>query len=117
MTPDFRFAARFRFLRCPGWHLQRVGNGLVTVVFRSVDRPSGWRVEHGAKTSENTISMRPVAVMLVTFSLLAAGFARAQEVKVEVERFRLEAIEGAEAHSAIANDGPDGQPAVTAVVS
>lgn len=61
--------------------------------------------------------MRPFAVMLVIFSLLAAGLARAQEVKVEVERFHLEAIEGAEAHSAIANDGPDGQPAVTAVVS
>jgi hypothetical protein len=61
--------------------------------------------------------MRPFAAMLVTFSLLAAGFARAQEVKVEVERFHLEAIQGAEAHSAIANDGPDGQSAVTAVVS
>jgi hypothetical protein len=60
--------------------------------------------------------MRPFAVMLVTFSLLAAGFARAQEVKVEVERFHM-AIQGAEAHSAIANDGPDDQPAVTAVVS
>jgi hypothetical protein len=70
-----------------------------------------------AKTSENAISMRPFAVLLVTFSLLAEGFAGAQEVKVDVERFRLEPIQGAEAHAAVANDGPDGQPAVTAVVS
>jgi hypothetical protein len=90
---------------------------LVTVVFQFVDRPFGWKVEHGAKSSEDGIPMRPFAVLLVTFSLLAAGFARAQEVKVDVERFHLEAIQGAEAHAAVANDGPDGQPAVTAVVS
>jgi Carbohydrate binding domain len=69
------------------------------------------------KTGENAISMRPFAISLMTFSLLAAGFAPAQEVKIEVERFHLEAIQGAEAHAAVANDGPDGQPAVTAVVS
>lgn len=61
--------------------------------------------------------MRPYTVLLVTLSLLAAGFARAQEVKVDVERFHLEVIQGAEAHATVANDGPDGQPAVTAVVS
>jgi Carbohydrate binding domain len=61
--------------------------------------------------------MRLFTVLSVTFLLLAAGFARAQEVKVDVERFHLEAIQGAESHAAVANDGPDGQPAVTAVVS
>jgi hypothetical protein len=61
--------------------------------------------------------MRSFAVLLVTLSLLAAGFARAQEVKVDVERFHLEAIQGAEAHAAVAKDGPDGQSALTAMVS
>ena len=61
--------------------------------------------------------MRPFTVSLMTFSLLAAGFARGQEAKIDVGRFHLEAIQGAEARAAVANDGPDGQSAVTAVVS
>jgi hypothetical protein len=69
------------------------------------------------KTGEYATLMRPFSVLLVTFCLLAAGLAPAQEVKVDVERFHLEAIQGAEAHAAVANDGPDGQSAVTAVVS
>ena len=61
--------------------------------------------------------MRPFAVFQVTLCLLSPGFVHAQESKIEVDRFRLEAIQGAEAHAAVSNDGPDGQPAVTAVVS
>lgn len=61
--------------------------------------------------------MRPFAVLLATFSLLSARFADAQETAIDVNRFHLEAIQGAEAHAAVTNDGPDGQPAVTAVVS
>ena len=61
--------------------------------------------------------MRPFAVLLISLSLLSARFAYAQETKIEVDRFHLEAIEGAEAHAAANNEGPDGQPAVTAVVT
>ena len=61
--------------------------------------------------------MRPFAVLLVTLSLLSAQFVRAQETKIDVDRFHLEAIQGAEAHATVNNEGPDGQPAVTAVVS
>jgi hypothetical protein len=61
--------------------------------------------------------MRPFAVLLATFSLLSARSVDAQEMPIDVNRFHLEAIQGAEAHAAVNNDGPDGQPAVTAVVS
>ena len=61
--------------------------------------------------------MRPFVVFQVTLFLLSAGFVHAQESKIDVNRFHLEAIQGAEAHAAVSNDGPDGQPAVTAVVS
>ena len=61
--------------------------------------------------------MRPFAVLLATFSLLSARSVGAQEMPIDVNRFHLEAIQGAEAHAAVNNDGPDGQPAVTAVVS
>jgi hypothetical protein len=61
--------------------------------------------------------MRPFAVLLVSLSLHSARFAHAQETKIDVDRFHLEAIQGAEAHAAVNNEGPDGQPAVTAVVS
>jgi Carbohydrate binding domain len=61
--------------------------------------------------------MRPFALLLISLSFLAARFAYAQETKIEVDRFHLEAIEGAEAHAAVNNEGPDGQPAVTAVVT
>ena len=61
--------------------------------------------------------MRPFAGLLVTLCLLSARLIHAQEAKIEVDRFRLEAIQGAEAHAAVNTEGPDGQPAVTAVVS
>ena len=61
--------------------------------------------------------MRSIAVWLAALSLLSARFVQAQETKIDVDRFHLEAIEGAEAHAAVNNDGPDSQPAVTAVVS
>jgi hypothetical protein len=61
--------------------------------------------------------MRPFAVFHVTLFLLSAGFVHAQESRIGVDRFHLEAIQGAEAHAAVSNDGPDSQPAVTAVVS
>ena len=61
--------------------------------------------------------MRPFAVLLATISLLSARFVLAQETKIGVDRFHLETIQGAEAHATVNNDGPDGQPAVTAVVS
>jgi hypothetical protein len=61
--------------------------------------------------------MRLFPVLLVTVSLLVARLLQAQETKIEVDRFHLETIQGAEARAAVGNDGPDGQPAVTAVVS
>ena len=61
--------------------------------------------------------MRLFAVLLATVSLLSGRFVQAQETKIEVDRFHLEAIQGAEAHATVNNDGPDGQLAVTAVVS
>jgi Carbohydrate binding domain len=70
-----------------------------------------------ANTGEYAVSMKPIAALVVIFSLASAGLVHAQEAKIEVDRFRLEVIEGAEAHAAINNEGPDGQPAVTAVVS
>jgi hypothetical protein len=61
--------------------------------------------------------MRSFAGLLVTLSLLSARLTHGQETKIEVDRFHLEAIQGAEAHAAVNTEGPDGQPAVTAVVS
>jgi Carbohydrate binding domain len=61
--------------------------------------------------------MRPSAVLLITISLLSVRFVHAQEIKIDVDRFQLEAIQGAEAHAAVNNEGPEGQAAVTAVVS
>jgi Carbohydrate binding domain len=75
------------------------------------------RVEPGANQDENANSMRPSALWMVTLCLLSARSAHAQETKIEVGRFHLESIQGAEATAVVNNDGPDGQPAVTAVVS
>jgi hypothetical protein len=61
--------------------------------------------------------MRAFAELLVVLSLLFAQFVNAQETKIDADRFHLEAIQGAEAHATVNNEGPDGQPAVTAVVS
>jgi hypothetical protein len=70
-----------------------------------------------ANTGENAFSMKVIAALLVTFSFVSTRSIHAQEAKIEADRFHLEVIEGAEAHAAVNNDGPDGQPAVTAVVS
>jgi hypothetical protein len=75
------------------------------------------RVEPEANQGENANSMRPSAVWMVTLCLLSAQFVHAQETKIEAGRFHLESIQGAEAKAAVDNEGPDGQPAVTAVVS
>src|SRR3984957_10927971 len=115
--PDFRSAALSRFLRCAGWHRPPDGGDSATDVLRSAGRPSGWRVEPRTNTGENANSMRPFAVLLASVSLLSARLVYAQETKIEVDRFHLETIQGAEAHATVNNDGPDGQPAVTAVVS
>jgi hypothetical protein len=61
--------------------------------------------------------MRLFPGLMVTVSLFFARLVYAQETKIEVDRFHLETIQGAEAHATVNNDGPDGQPAVTAVVS
>ena len=61
--------------------------------------------------------MRPSAVWMVTLCLLSAQCVHAQETKIEMDRFHLESIQGAEAKAAVNNEGPDGQPALTAVVS
>lgn len=61
--------------------------------------------------------MRLFAALLVTLCLLSSRFVQAQETKIDADRFHLELIEGAEAQAAVSNDGPDGQPEITAVVS
>ncbi|MBV8377982.1 MAG: carbohydrate binding domain-containing protein [Verrucomicrobia bacterium] len=61
--------------------------------------------------------MKLMVALLMTFSVVSAGLIPAQESKIEVNRFHLEVIDGAVARAAVSNDGPDGQPAVTAVVS
>jgi Carbohydrate binding domain len=53
----------------------------------------------------------------VTLFLVSLRFANAQESSIDVNRFLLEAIEGARAAATVNNDGPNSQPAVTAVVS
>jgi Carbohydrate binding domain len=75
------------------------------------------RVEPEANQGENANSMRPSAVWIVTLCLLSARSVQAQEAKIEVGRFHLESIQGAEAKAAVNSEGPDGQQAVTAVVS
>jgi Carbohydrate binding domain len=61
--------------------------------------------------------MRSSALLLVIFLISSAGFVHSQETKIEVDRFHLEAIQGAEARVVVNNEGPDGLPAVTAIVS
>jgi hypothetical protein len=57
------------------------------------------------------------AVTFVTLFLVSVRLATAQESSIDVNRFLLEAIDGAEAAAMVNNDGPNSQPAVTAVVS
>lgn len=115
--PGFRFAARFRFPKCTRSRRWLAGSDSGTDVFLFLGRPSGLRVEALLNNSENAFSMKPIAVLVATFSLLSARSIHAQAAKIEVDRFHLEVIEGAEAHAAVNDQGPDGQPAVTAVVS
>jgi hypothetical protein len=61
--------------------------------------------------------MRPFAVLLLIPALLSARLVHSQETKIDVDRFHLEAIQGAEAHATVNNEGPDGQPAATVTVS
>ncbi len=61
--------------------------------------------------------MKPFAVTLLTLLLLGSTrFVNAQESGIDVNRFHLEVIEGAEATAFVNNDGPNSEPAVTAVV-
>ncbi len=61
--------------------------------------------------------MRPFAVLLLIPALLSARLVHAQETKIDVDRFHLEVIQGAEAHATVNKEGPDGQPAATVTVS
>jgi Na+-transporting methylmalonyl-CoA/oxaloacetate decarboxylase gamma subunit len=57
---------------------------------------------------------------VITFLTLFLGFMRfvsAQERRIDVNRFQLEVIDGAEAAATVNNDGPNNEPAVTAVVT
>jgi Carbohydrate binding domain len=86
-------------------------------VFRSAAKRSGWKVEPEANTSDNAARMRSFALLLVVFSLLSARIGHAQETKIDLNRIHLEVIQGAEAHSTVNNEGPDGQPALMAAVT
>jgi hypothetical protein len=57
------------------------------------------------------------AVTFVTLFLVSVRLANAQASGIDVNRFFLEAIDGAEAAATVNNDGPNGQPAVTVIVS
>jgi len=61
--------------------------------------------------------MNPFAVTFLTVFLGSMRFATAQESSIDVSRFRLAVIAGAEAALGINNDGPNGQPAVTVIVT
>jgi hypothetical protein len=61
--------------------------------------------------------MRTFALLLSALSLLYVRSGHAQESRIDLNRIHLEMIQDAEAHSAVNNEGPDGQPAVTAVVT
>lgn len=60
--------------------------------------------------------MRTFALLLA-FSLLSTWIGHAQGNKIDLNRLHLEVIEGAGAHSTVNNEGPDGQPAVTVMVT
>jgi hypothetical protein len=61
--------------------------------------------------------MRSLALVLLVLPLFAARCVCGQETRIDVGQFRLETIEGAEAHATINNDAPDGQKAVMVVVT
>jgi Carbohydrate binding domain len=56
------------------------------------------------------------AALMVLF-LAGARFVDAQEAKIDVSRFELAVNDGAQASATVNNNGPEGQPAVTAVIS
>ncbi len=61
--------------------------------------------------------MKPFAVTFLTLFLGSMRFVNAQENSIGMDRFHLEVIDGAEATATVNNDGPNSQPAVTAVVT
>jgi hypothetical protein len=61
--------------------------------------------------------MRSLELTLMVLFLVAARFLDAQEAKIDASRFELTVNDGAQASATVTNDGPDGQAAVTAVVS
>ncbi len=56
-------------------------------------------------------------LFLLALPLMLVQSGRAQENKIDVDQFRLEATDGAEAHAGVNNESPGGQKAVTVVVS
>jgi hypothetical protein len=61
--------------------------------------------------------MRSLEVALMVQFLVAVRFLDAQEAKIDASRFELTVNDGAQAGATVSNNGPDGQPAVTAVIS
>ena len=61
--------------------------------------------------------MKPFAATFLVLFLGAMRFLNAQESSIDPNRFQLEVTDGAEASTTVNNDGPNGQPAVTAVVA
>ena len=61
--------------------------------------------------------MRSLVLFLLAFALTLAQSVPAQENKIDVDQFRLETTEGAEAQASVNTDSPGGQKAVTVVVS
>jgi len=61
--------------------------------------------------------MKRFAVTFLTLFLGSMRFVNAQETSIDVNRFRLEVIDGAQAAATVNNDGPNNEPAVTAIVT
>jgi hypothetical protein len=61
--------------------------------------------------------MRFLEVALMVLFLVVARFLDAQETKIDASRFELTVNDGAQASATVNNDGPEGQAAVTAVIS
>jgi hypothetical protein len=55
--------------------------------------------------------------LVVLCVLWCIRIVNAGEVKIDPGQFKLEAIQGAEAHSDVTQDGPDNQPALAVIVS
>ena len=61
--------------------------------------------------------MKPFAATFLILFLGSMRFLNAQQSSIDPNRFQLEVIDGAEASTTVNNDGPNSQPAVTAVVT